>query len=474
MLQNLIDGQFRTAQAPAIAVLNPSNGQMLDECPDSPATLVDEAVAAARRAQPAWGALPAIERARHLHRIAAGLRDARDHIARTISTEQGKLLSTAQGEVDFTADYVDYMAEWARRIEGEVIPSDRRGETIFLFRRPMGVVGAILPWNYPLFLFARKMAPALITGNTVVIKPSEETPLNADLFARIVNDSGLPAGVVNVVYGKGSGVGEAISGHPGIDMITFTGSTRAGAQIMARAAQNVTKVNLELGGKAPAIVMADCDLDLAVRAVRASRLNNTGQICNCAERVYVQKSIAAEFTERLARAFREVSFGDPLGTGEVGMGPLINKAAMDNVQAIVDRAVDDGATVVTGGRSDDKGGGFFFPPTVLADCRQDMEIMHREIFGPVAPIAVFKDFEEAVALANDCEYGLTSSIYTNDLRTAMRACNEVLFGETYVNRENFEAMQGFHAGWRKSGFGGADGKNGVLEFTQTHVAYVQI
>jgi lactaldehyde dehydrogenase / glycolaldehyde dehydrogenase len=474
MLKNLIDGRFESSSSTeAIAVLNPSTGEKIGEIPNSPATTVEDAVAAAKRAQPAWSALPAIQRARHLNRIAGLIREKRELIASTIACEQGKLLSLAETEAEITADYVDYMAEWARRIEGEIIPSDRPDESIFLFRKPVGVVGGILPWNFPFFLFARKMAPALITGNTIVIKPSEETPLNAEIFAQIIIDAELPAGVVNVVHGLAS-VGEAITRHSDIDLITFTGSTHVGSAIMAAASKNITRVNLELGGKAPAIVMADCDLDLAVRAVRDSRLTNNGQVCNCAERIYVQAPIADEFVDRLARAFAGVTYGDPLGNASVGMGPLINRAAVDRVQAMVDRAVLEGARVEAGGSADTTSPGCFFKPTVLANCEQGMEIMRQEIFGPVAPVSVFHDLDEVIAKANDCEYGLTSSIYTRDLRTAMRASNELLFGETYINRENFEAIQGFHAGWRKSGIGGADGKHGVYEFTQTRVVYLQL
>ncbi len=454
-------------------MLNPANGSVISECPDTPASVLDEAVAAAKRAQPGWAKLPAAARAKHLHALAAAIRTWQEEIARAISEEQGKILATSRAEVASTADYIDYMAEWARRIEGEIIPSDRAGETIFLFRTPVGVVAGVLPWNYPFFLFARKMAPALVTGNTIVIKPSEETPNNAGLFAEIIAQSELPPGVANVVYGRGGTVGAALSGHPDVDLITFTGSTRAGTAIMAAASKNITKVNLELGGKAPAIVMDDADIDLAVRAVRDSRLTNSGQICNCAERVYVQERVAGEFIGKLSDAFGAVSYGDPLGA-DPGMGPLVNRAAVERIQGMVDRAVADGAQVRAGGQSDNRGGGCFFQPTVLANCRQDMEIMHEEVFGPVAPVHVFRDLDEAIAKANDCQYGLTSSIYTRDLKTAIRACHEIQFGETYINRENFEAIQGFHAGWRKSGIGGADGKHGVHEFTQTHVVYLQI
>ena len=435
--------------------------------------MVDEAVAAAKKAQPAWAKLPANTRGGYLRRIADAIRQSREAIARTIVQEQGKLLGLALVEVDFAADYIVYMAEWARRIEGEIIPSDRAGETIMLFREPIGVVGGILPWNFPFFLIARKFAPALITGNTIVIKPSEETPNNAALFADIIANSDLPPGVFNLVYGRGITVGTAMSRNPDIGMISFTGSVRAGTQIMADAAPNVTKLSLELGGKAPAIVMADADLKIAARAVVQSRTTNNGQVCNCAERLYVQDKIADEFTDMITKQMREITFGDPLGNAEVGMGPLINRAATERVSAMVRRAVDEGATLATGGHASDAGGGTYFEPTVLLNCAQDSAIMQQEVFGPVMPVNTFHDFDEAVAKANDSQFGLTSSLYTRDLSLAMRACREIQFGETYINRENFEAMQGYHAGVRKSGLGGADGKHGLLEFTQTHIVYIQ-
>ena len=256
-------------------------------------------------------------------------------------------------------------------------------------------------------------------------------------------------------------------------MISFTGSVGTGERIAAAAAPHITKLNLELGGKAPAIVLADADLDLAVKAIRDSRIINTGQVCNCAERVYVQRQVADEFTARIAQAMAVTRYGDPLAQADVEMGPLINQKGLDSVDAKVRRALADGAQLVTGGQVADLGAGFHYQPTVLAGCRADMEIMRKEIFGPVLPIQVVEDLDEAIALANDCEYGLTSSLYTRDLAKAMQAMREIDFGETYINRENFEAMQGFHAGVRKSGVGGADGKHGLYEYMHTHVVYLQ-
>ncbi|MCQ4271006.1 aldehyde dehydrogenase [Pseudomonas kuykendallii] len=470
--QNYIDNAFIGSEE-LIEVHNPANAELLARVPQATNVQVERAIAAARKAQKGWAAKPAIERAGYLRRIAQKVRDNAERLARVITQEQGKVPGLALVEVNFTADYLDYMAEWARRLEGEILTSDRAGENVFLFRKPLGVVAGILPWNFPFFLIARKMAPALITGNTIVIKPSEETPINCFEFARLVAETDLPAGVFNVVSGTGAGVGHALTSHPGVDLISFTGSIATGSRIMAAAAPNITKLNLELGGKAPAIVLADADLELAVKAITASRVINTGQVCNCAERVYVERKVADQFIDKLASAMAATKYGDPSTDADLDMGPLVNQIGLDKVAQMVKTASSQGAQIVTGGAVADLGKGFHYQPTVLAGCKSDMEIMRKEIFGPVLPVQIVDDLDEAIALSNDCEYGLTSSIYTRSLGAAMKACAEIDFGETYINRENFEAMQGFHAGVRKSGIGGADGKHGLYEFTHTHVVYIQ-
>jgi lactaldehyde dehydrogenase / glycolaldehyde dehydrogenase len=468
--QMLIDGELLNSET-ALLVVNPATEEVIYEVPAATSEHVNMAVLAAERAQINWARLPAIQRARHLHEIADAIRRNKSLLANTITAEQGKILPLAEIEVDFSADYVDYMAEFARRYEGEIIQSDRSGENIFLFKAPIGVVAGILPWNFPFFLIVRKMAPALVTGNAIVIKPSGDTPVNACLFAKIVAETSLPKGVFNLVTGKGSVVGMSLAGHARVGMVSLTGSVEVGCAIMQAAAPNIIKVSLELGGKAPAIVMPDADMDLAVKAIRDSRIINTGQVCNCAERVYVHESIAEEFTTRMTAAMGSTVSGDPFGPG-VEMGPLVSRAQLESVEFAVEQAKRDGAQVRVGGHRDDRGRGYYYQPTVLAHCRQEMDIMRKEIFGPVLPIATFKDLDDALALANDCEFGLTSSIFTQNLDVAMRAANELKFGETYVNREHFEAIQGFHAGWRKSGIGGADGKHGLEEFLQTHVVYM--
>lgn len=472
--ENFVNGKFSpSGSKERIEAINPSTGQPICTVPESNASDVDAAVSAAASAQRDWAKQPAIERAKFLRRIADKIRQNVEPLARIITEEQGKILDLARVEVGFTADYMDYMAEWARRIEGEILESDRAGETILLFRQPIGVIGGILPWNFPFFLIVRKAAPALVTGNTIVIKPSEETPHNAVKFCELVSETDLPPGVINIVHGRGPTVGKALASSARIGMISFTGSVETGSAIMAAAAPNITKVNLELGGKAPAIVMSDADMDLAVKAIKASRVINSGQVCNCAERVYVQRKVADQFADKLTTAMKATRFGNPLVDESVEYGPLINEAGFRKVDSLVHSAVKAGATVVTGGKRASRDGGYYYEPTVITDCRQDMEIIRREVFGPVVPIVTFDDIDEAISYANDSDYGLTSSIYTRDLNVALRACQEIRFGETYINRENFEAMQGFHAGWRKSGIGGADGKHGLYEFMQTHVVYLQ-
>lgn len=471
--RNYVGGEFVDA-ADVMEVRNPATGAVIAHVPAASAEETAAAVAAAKAAQPDWAALPNIERAAYLRRIAALLRERAGDFAEMLVVEQGKTRGLAEVEANFTADYLDYMAEWARRIEGEVIPSDRPGEMILLTHRPLGVVGGILPWNFPFFLIARKMAPALLTGNTIVINPSSETPVNALEFARLVDEAGVPAGVFNLVSGRGRVVGETLSTHPDVAMISMTGSVDVGKRIMEKAASTLTRVNLELGGKAPAIVLASADLDLAAKAIWDSRVINTGQVCNCAEVVLVEESVHDELVAKLKELFDGTRYGDPSDIDELDMGPLISETALDDIAAMVSRACDAGATLVTGGsRAEDKGAGWFFEPTILDDVTPEMEIAKEEIFGPLLPIVRVADLDEALAIANASRFGLTSSVFTEDLNLALKAVEGLQYGETYVNREHFEAMQGFHAGRRESGIGGADGKHGLMEFTETHVAYIQ-
>lgn len=472
-LKMFIDGKFiDNTSGKWIDVLNPSTEEVIAKMPDGTVEDAKKAIDSAEAAQNAWEKIPAVERASYLIKIAAGIRKREKEITDTIVKEGGKTQALANVETLFTADYLEYMSGWARRYEGEIIQSDRPNENIFLFKKPLGVTTGILPWNFPFFLIARKAAPALVTGNTIVVKPSQQTPINAYIFAQIVEEVGLPKGVFNLVNGRGSVIGNELAANPKVAMVSLTGSVSAGQQTMAAAAANVTKVSLELGGKAPAIVMPDADIDLAVKCIIASRVINTGQVCNCAERVYVHSSIKDKFMDKLVAGMKAVKVGDPNQVADLDMGPLVEANALRSVQEKVDKAVQQGARLVCGGKRIGTKG-YFFEPTVLDNVTNKMDIIQEETFGPVLPIVEFTDIDDAIAMANDSEFGLTSSVYTQNLDTAFKLVRALKFGETYINRENFEAMQGFHAGCRKSGIGGADGKHGLEEYLQTHVVYLE-
>ena len=471
-IQSYINNNFVDSSGMTINNLNPSDGKVINIFNENSLNEVDNAISSAKEAQKSWEKVPAIERAGYLKKIGKKIQEHSDEIVSIIVEEQGKIKSLAQGEVNFASGYFEYMAEWARRIEGEIITSDAKNENIFLYRVPMGVVARILPWNFPFFLIARKVAPALVTGNSIVIKASEETSNNAFIFTKIIDELDIPKGLINFVYGKGETVGKYLSAHPGIDMISFTGSVETGSLIMKEASKNITKVNLELGGKAPAIVLADADIDKAANKIKNARVINSGQVCNCVERVYVQNNILDEFTDKLKKVMEDVTYGNPNVDENIEYGPLINKEGLEKVEGLVKSAADEGGKIVTGGKSVNLENGSYYQPTVIANCKQNMKIIRKEIFGPVLPLVSFNDLDEAINYANDCDYGLTSSIFTSNIKTAMRAANEIKFGETMINRENMEIFQAFHAGVRKSGIGGADGKHGLYEYMQTHSVYI--
>jgi lactaldehyde dehydrogenase/glycolaldehyde dehydrogenase len=394
--------------------------------------------------------------------------------ARILNQEQGKPFPQALAEVNNAVGRLEYDAGWARRVEGEIIPSDSPRENLMLFKEPLGVVSCILPWNFPFYVMVRKLAPALVTGNTVILKPSSETPNLTLEFGQVIQKLCLPKGVVNIVTGKGSVVGAELCSNPLVNMVTFTGSTEGGQEVMRAAADSVAKVSLELGGKAPAVVMNDADLELAVTCVVGGRIRNAGQVCNSVERVYVQEGIAEKFTARVIDRMRKLTIGNGAVEPFPEMGPMINHNAKESVHSDVEHAKAQGAKLALGGKIPSQfAKGSYYEPTVLTDCSQDMQIMHKEIFGPVMPIMIFRDVEQVLELANDCEYGLTSTLYTSSFKTAMEFANNIEAGELYVNRQQGEAYAGFHAGWKKSGIGGDDGKHGMEEFLQTRTVYMK-
>ncbi|MCM3594804.1 aldehyde dehydrogenase [Metabacillus idriensis] len=469
-----INGEYiNSTSEETIDVVNPATEKVISRIFAGTEDDANKAIEAAYEAQKKWERVPSADRGKIVRELGDKLKERRETFIELLSEEQGKPYEQASGEVDTAIDYFYYMSEWARRIEGEIIPSDRPNENILMFRKPIGVVAGIVPWNFPVFILARKVATALITGCSIVLKPSQQTPNTAAEFTKIIAEmKDIPAGVYNFITGKGSTIGTVMASHPKVGIITMTGSVKAGTKVMEAAAKNITKVNLELGGKAPAIVTKNANIETAVKSIKTSRITNSGQACTNAERVYVHEDIAEEFIEKMTQAMKETKLGMPTDKN-AEMGPLVSQDRLDIVHEMVEKAVQSGAKVLTGGKRADMTSGFFYEPTVITNVQQDSEIIQEEIFGPVLPIMTYKTLDEAIELANDSDYGLSSSIYTENVHEAMRAANELKFGETFINRENFEAIQGYHAGLRKSGLGGADGKHGIEDFTVTHAVYMQ-
>jgi lactaldehyde dehydrogenase/glycolaldehyde dehydrogenase len=467
-----INGSWRAASERPIDVYDPRNEQVIAPVASASASDVHEALSAARRAQHDWSRRPAAERGAFLRAAADLVHAHRDDLARLVSLEVGKPLTQAYGEVDFAEGFLRYNAEWDRRLEGEILPGDTAGETIHLLRVPLGVVAAICPWNFPLAVLCRKLGPALVTGNTIVIKPSEISPLSTIAFVDLLHGAlNLPPGVINLVTGAAA-TGQALVDHPLTSLVSFTGHRDTGKEVMSRASARLTRVSLELGGKAPAIVWKDADLDLAVPAIIAARHTNCGQVCTAAERVLVHRDLLEAFTERYVTAARALRVGDPLEN--VDMGPLVSAAQFAKTSAAVDLARREGATVLTGGGRPPGasfGAGYWFAPTVLRNVSPAMSVMIEETFGPVTPIIGIDSLDEAMTIANASRYGLSAYVFSRDYATVMQSVNELDFGEIYVNRTLGESIHAHHAGYKESCICGEDGKWGLLRYTQVKTAY---
>lgn len=471
--QMLIDGEF-VSTATTRGIVSPTTNQVIAHVPEAETAHAERALAAAKSAQRSWGNMAPIERAAIMKRIAGLIQRDAETLARIVVHEQGKPISEARGEVGGAAGFFEYFSEFARRIEGQILPSDVRDEQIWIQRVPVGVVVGIIPWNYPAALVSRKVAPAMIAGDTIVLKPHELTPLSALYMADLFAEAGVPPGVVNIVTGSGAAVGEALVRSPLADLITMTGSVPTGKKIMAAAAENMKPVSLELGGKAPFIVMPDADLDLAVRSAITSRFMNCGQVCICNERTFVHEAVYDRFLEAFVEGTRKLRIGDPQ-LDATDIGPKVSRAELEKVEGYVARAISDGAKVALGAERPKTApveGGNWYLPTVLTDTRPDMAIMRDEIFGPVVPIAAFKSFDEVLVNANDSRYGLSAYIFSNDMRKIMRSVRDIDFGEIYVNRIGPESLQGFHVGYRQSGVGGDDGSAGLEIYLKKKTVYL--
>lgn len=467
-----VDGTWRAATGPDIADIDPSTEDVLAKVRSATPAEVHEALVAARKAQRDWAQIPSVKRGGLVRDVADLVEEHRAELAGLIVADVGKPLSQANAELDFAISLLRYSAEWDRRLEGEILPGDVAGEVIHLIHAPVGVVATICPWNFPLAVLCRKLGPALVTGNAIVVKPSEVSPLSTiRLFQLIDEQCPLPNGVLNLVTGAGQ-TGQALVEDPVTNMVSFTGHRDTGKAIMGIAARNLTRVALELGGKAPAVVWRDADLDVAVPAIVAARHTNSGQVCTSAERVFVHEDLYDLFVGAYVDQVKNLRVGDP--TGNVDMGPLASADQFSKSEAAVSTAIAEGARLVHGGgRPTDPllGKGYFYAPTVLEAVKPTMAVMREETFGPITPIAPIGSLEDAISLGNDSRYGLSAYVFSRDYSAVMRLVEGLEFGEIYVNRTLGESVHAHHAGYRESGIGGEDGKWGLLRYTQVKTAY---
>ncbi|MFM0377885.1 NAD-dependent succinate-semialdehyde dehydrogenase [Paraburkholderia strydomiana] len=445
-------------------VLNPATGEVIAQVVKGGAAEATQAIAAAERAFPAWRSLTAKERSARVKRWGELMLEHRDALAALLTREQGKPLAKARGEVGYAASFFEWFAEEAKRAYGDVIPSPNPNAKIIVTREPVGVVAATTPWNFPLAMITRKAGPALAAGCTMVLKPSEETPLSALALAVLAEKAGIPPGVFNVISGDAVAIGGALTESDVVRKLSFTGSTRVGKLLAKQSADTLKKLSLELGGNAPFIVFDDADLDAAVQGAMASKFRNTGQTCVCVNRFYVQDGIYDAFTLALAQAARKMRVGNAL-QGDVEQGPLINQAALTKVEAHVADALQKGAKVLTGAKPHALGG-TFYEPTVLVDATSSMLIAQEETFGPVAACFRFKTEDEAVAAANATPFGLSAYFYTRDLARAWRVGEALESGMVGINEGILSTEVAPFGGVKQSGLGREGSKYGLDEYTE--------
>ena len=460
-----VAGQWIAADsARNFEVRNPATGEVLGTVPDCGAAETRRAIEAAQAAWPAWRERPAAERSALLRKLHDLLLVNQEDLARLMTAEQGKPLAESRGEIAYSAGFLSWFSEEAKRLYGDVIPGFARDRRVVVLKQPVGVVAAITPWNFPSAMIARKLAPALAAGCTIVIKPAPETPYSALALARLAERAGIPAGVINIVTGDAVAIGGELTANPLVRKLSFTGSTAVGKLLMAQCAPTVKKVSLELGGNAPFIVFDDADLDAAVAGAIASKYRNSGQTCVCANRLLVQDGIHDAFAERLVAAVARLRVGDGL-KGEQDQGPLIDADAIAKVESHVADALTKGAHILSGGKRHELGG-TFFQPTVLVGATPAMKLAREETFGPVAPLFRFRTEADAIRLANDTEFGLAAYLYTSDLGRSWRVSEALEYGIVGLNTGLISSEAVPFGGVKESGIGREGSRYGIDEYVE--------
>jgi succinate-semialdehyde dehydrogenase/glutarate-semialdehyde dehydrogenase len=460
-----VDGRWLPAEGGAtLPVRNPATGETLGSIPNMGANETRAAIEAAAKAFPAWAARTAKDRAVLLRRWYELILAHVDDLAVLMTAEQGKPLAESKGEITYAASFIEWFAEEGKRVYGDVIPTHQPDKRILVLRQPVGVVAAITPWNFPAAMITRKAGPALAAGCTFVCKPATQTPFSALALAELADRAGIPKGVFNVLTGSAAQIGGEMTSNPLVRKLTFTGSTEVGKKLMAQCASTMKKVSMELGGNAPFIVFDDADLDAAVQGAITSKYRNTGQTCVCANRLLVQAGVYDEFARKLGAVVAALRIGDGLA-GATDQGPLIDSKALAKVEEHVADAVSKGAKIITGGRRHALGG-TFFEPTVLTDVTPAMAVAREETFGPVAPLFKFQSEAEAIAMANDTEFGLAAYLYTRDLARSWRVSEALEYGIVGLNTGLISTEVAPFGGVKESGTGREGSKYGILDFTE--------
>jgi succinate-semialdehyde dehydrogenase/glutarate-semialdehyde dehydrogenase len=460
-----INGKWLQADSgKSIPVTNPFDNSFLGNVPECGAVETKRAIEAANHAWDAWKNLSAKDRSDFLLAWAELIDDNKEDLALIMTLEQGKPLAEARGEIDYANGFLKWFAEEARRVYGDVIPSNIKGQHLIVIKQPIGVVAAITPWNFPIAMITRKIAPALAVGCTVVVKPAEETPFSALALAALAEQAGIPAGVFNVVTGLPKEIGGEMTGNPMVRKISFTGSTAVGKLLMKECANSIKKISLELGGNAPFIVFESADIDAAVKGVMASKFRNSGQTCVCSNRIYVQDKIYDEFTQKMIAAVKQLKVGNGLEAG-VQQGPLINEAAVTKVESHIEDALDKGAHLVLGGKPHELGG-LFFQPTVLTNVNSSMKIAKEETFGPVAALFKFHSEEEVIKFANDTEFGLASYFYSSNIHQIWRVAEALEYGMVGINAGIVSTEVAPFGGVKQSGIAREGSKYGLEPYLE--------